>query len=63
MVVCFPGAKTEAITERVDKIMDLGKGRSILVYVGTNNAVREGTTAIVRKDKLLVRTQKQIRVE
>ena len=30
MVVCFPGAKIEAVTERVEKIMGPGKGGSIL---------------------------------
>ena len=29
MVVCFPGAKIEAITEKVDKIVGPGKGGSI----------------------------------
>ena len=45
VVVCFPGAKIKAITERLEKIMGPGKGGSILVHVGTNNAEREGTTA------------------
>ena len=40
MVVCFPGAKIEAIRERVEKMIGSGKG-SILVHVGTNNAERE----------------------
>ena len=48
VVVCFPGAKIEAITKRVEKIMGPGKGESILVHVETNNAEREGTTTIVR---------------
>ena len=43
--------------------MGLCKGGYILVHVGTNNAVREGKTAIVRKYKQLVRTHKQTRVE
>ena len=47
MVVCLSGAKTEAITERVENIMGSGKGGSVLVYVGTNYVEREGTTAIV----------------
>ena len=34
-----------------------------LVHVGTNNVEREGTTAIVRKYRQLVRTLKQTRVE
>ena len=33
-------------------------GGSILVHVGTNNAEREGTTAIVRKYRQLVRRAK-----
>ena len=49
VVVCLPGAKIEAITERVKNIVGSGKGGSVLVHVGTNNVEREGTTAIVRK--------------
>ena len=63
MVVCLPGAKIEAITERVKNIVGSGKGGSVLVHVGTNNVEREGTTAIVRKYRQLVRTLKQTRVE
>ena len=63
VVVCLPGAKIEAITERVKNIVGLGKGGSVLVHVGTNNVEREGTTAIVRKYRQLVRTLKQTRVE
>ena len=63
VVVCLPGAKIEAITERVKNIVGSGKGGSILVHVGTNNVEREGTTAIVRKYRQLVRTLKQTRVE
>ena len=57
------GAKIEAITERVKNIVGSGKGGSVLVHVGTNNVEREGTTAIVRKYRQLVRTLKQTRVE
>ena len=42
VVVCLPRAKIEATTERVENIMGLGKGESVLVYVGTNNVEREG---------------------
>ena len=63
MVVCLPGAKIEAITGRVENIMGLGKGGSVLVHVRTNNIEREGTTAIVRKYRTLARTLKQTRVE
>ena len=53
----------EAITERVANIVGSGKGGSVLVQVGTNNIEREGTTAIVRKYRQLVRTLKQTRVK
>ena len=42
----MPGAKIQAITERVENILGLGKGGSVLVYVGTNSVEREGTNAI-----------------
>ena len=63
VVVCLPGAKIEAITERVENIVGSGKGGSVLVHVGTNNLEREGTTAIVRKYRNLVRTLNQTRIE
>ena len=63
VVVCLPGAKIEAITERVEHIMSSIKRGSDLVDLGTNNVEREGTTAIVRKYRKLVRTLKQTRVE
>ena len=63
VVVCLPGAKIEAITERVENIVGSGKGGSVLVHVGMNNVEREGATAIVRKYNNLVRTLKQTRVE
>ena len=60
VVVCLPGAKIEAITERVENIVGSGKDGSVLVHVWTNNLERE---AIVRKYRQLVRTLKQTRVE
>ena len=42
LVVCFPGATIEAITERVEQILGPGKE-------GSNNAERDGTAAMVRK--------------
>ena len=62
-VVCFPGAKIEAITERVGKSVGPGKGGTILVHVGTNIAESEGATAIVRKYRQLVRKAKETRLE
>ena len=63
VVVCLPGANIEAIIDRVENIVGSGKGGSVLEHVGTNNAEREVTAAIVRKYRNLVRTLKQTRVE
>ena len=49
VMVCLPGAKIEAITERVENFVGSGKCGSVLVHVGTNNVEREGKIAIVRK--------------
>ena len=62
VVVCLPGARIEHVTERVEKIVGRGKGGTILVHVGTNNADKEGTTAIVKKYRDLLKRTKQARV-
>ena len=49
IVVCLTGAKIEHVTERVRRVMGHGKGGSILVHVGKNNADREGTIGITQK--------------
>ena len=61
VVVCSPGAKLQAITERVENIVISGKGGSVLVHAG--KIEREVITAIVKKYRNLVRTLKQTRVE
>ena len=61
-LVCLPGAIIEHVTERVEQIMGRGYGGSILVHVGTNNADKEGTTAIVEKYRNLLKKTKQARV-
>ena len=55
-VVCLPGARIEHVTERVENVLGHGQGESILVYVGTNNAEREGTTRIVQRYREFVDT-------
>ena len=50
------------MTERVEQIMGRGNGGSILVHIGTNNADKEGTTAIVEKYSNLLKKTKQARV-
>ena len=62
VVVCLPGARIEHVTERVEKIMGRGKGGTILVHVGTNNADKEGTTAIVDTYRKLLKKTKEARV-
>ena len=59
----FTGSKNIACDrERVGKIMGRGNRGSILVHVGTNNAYKEGTTAIVEKYRKLLKMTKQARV-
>ena len=50
------------MTERIEKIMGRGNGVTILVHVGTNNADKEGTTAIVDKYRKLLKKTKEARV-
>ena len=59
VVVCLPGARIEHVTEIVEKIMGRGNGVSILVHIGTNNADKEGTSAIVEKYRNLPKKTKQ----
>ena len=46
----------------MELVMGAVRGGSILVHVCTNNADREGTTAIVRKYRILLKRTKQARV-
>ncbi len=62
IVVCLPGARIEHVTERVHRIMGRGNGGTILVHIGTNNADKEGTTAIVKKYRYLLKKTKEARV-
>ena len=63
VVVCLPEARIEHATERVENVLGHGQGWSILVYVGTNNADRDGTTRVVQRYRELVETLKKTRVE
>ena len=51
VVVCLPGARIEHVTERVEKIMGRGNGGTILVHVGTNNAIVEKYRDLLKKTK------------
>ena len=60
VVVCLPGAKIEAITERVENIVGSGKGGSVLVHVGINNIEREGTPAVMAPCKRQVKATRHL---
>ena len=62
IVVCVPGARIEHVTERVQLIMGRGNGGTVLVHIGTNNADKEGTTAIMKKCRNLLKKTKEARV-
>ena len=62
VVVCLPGARIEHVTERVEEFMGSGNGGTILVHIGTNNADKEGTTAILEKYRNLLKKTKQARI-
>ena len=62
VAVCLPDPRKEHVTERVEQIMGRGNGGSILIHIGTNNAVKEGTTIIVEKYRNLLRKTKQAMV-
>ena len=51
VVVCLPGARIEHVTDRVEKIMGRGKGGTILVHVGANNADKEGDNGECRQEQ------------
>ena len=61
--VCLPGARVDDVRKRVGQVMGPGTGGSICVHVGTNDADKEGTTAIVGKFRALVRELKARRVD
>ena len=62
VVVCSPGARIGHGTERVEQIMGRGNGGSIVIHIGTKNADKEGTTALVEKYRSLLKKTKQARV-
>ncbi len=62
IVVCLPGARIEHNIERVQRVMGRGNGGTLLVHTGTNNTDKEGTTAIVKKFRNLLKKTKEARV-
>ena len=57
ITVCLPGAKIEDIAENEGKVIGGGTGDAVLVHVGTNNAEKKGTSAIVGKYRRLIKGQ------
>ncbi|KAI0222830.1 hypothetical protein LSAT2_025923 [Lamellibrachia satsuma] len=51
ITVCLPGPKVEDIAEKAGQVMGGGTGGAVLVHVGTNNADKEGTSAIIAPSK------------
>ena len=61
-VCCLPGARIDHVKERIQQVMGADKRGSILVRIGTNNANREGATAIVTIYRNQLKRTKQARV-
>ena len=49
ITVCLPGAQIEDVSEKAGQVIGGGTGGVVLVYVGTNNAEKEGTSSIFGK--------------
>ena len=62
ITVCVPRAKIEHVAEKAGQVMGGGTGGAVLVHVGTNNAEKEGTSAVVDKYRRLVKTLKEARI-
>ena len=59
----FTGSKDRACDRESREDHGKRKGRELLVHIGTNNADKEGTTAIVDKYRKLLKKTKEARVE
>ena len=62
ITVCLPGAQIEYIADKAGQVIGGGTGGAVLMHVGTKNAEKEGTSAIVGKYRRLIRTLKEARV-
>ena len=51
----IPGAKIQDIAEKEGQVVGDGTGGAVLVHVGTNNAEKEGTSAIICKYRRLIK--------
>ena len=62
ITVCLPGTKIEDTAENAGQVMGGGTGGAVLVHVGTNNAEKVGTSAIIVMYRRLIKTCKEARV-
>ena len=62
ITVCLPGKKIEDIAEKAGQVIGGGTGGVVFVHVGTNNAEKEGTSAIIGKYRRLINTLKEARI-
>ena len=62
ITVCLPGAKYRGCSREGRTGHGGGMGGAVLVHVGTNNAEKERTSAIVGKYRRLIKTLKEARV-
>ena len=62
ITVCLPGSEIEDIAEKAEQVMGGGTGGAVHVHVGTNNAEKEETSAIVGKCRRLIKTLKEARI-
>ena len=53
--------KNRGLAEKAGQVMGGGKGGAFLVHVGTNNAEKERTSAIVGKCRRLVKKRQEAR--
>ena len=56
----YQGQNIEDVAEKAGQVLGVGTGGAVLVHVGTNNAEKEGMSAIVGKYRRLVNTLRGI---
>ena len=62
IMVCIPWANIEDAAEKAGQVMGGGTEGAVLVHVGTNNAEKEGTSAIIGKYRRLIKIFKKARI-
>ena len=62
ITVCLPGKKIKDVADKAGQVVGGGMGGAVFVHVGTNNAKKEGTSAVVGKCRRLVKTFKKAQI-